>query len=385
MRDELDPPGLDARETGVSFVWFWTFWHWSKESYRAGALLDGPVHGMAGHWDEWYTHEATDAERRAIEDAGHSLDAQRRFISWLVRRWAADARWRDERPPARFVLGQLAGLAPFDGWSTFARYRTAWHVPGVSAVVLAEDSPGAPADVRKVEALCIPADPGVVAPSVVAEGFSVDASELRAMRAAVEGLLGGRSLALLVATWLAAGRRPYPRPLGALLALGWLVVAALAAWLLVGPDPGSRLHAVATTLALLWGALVAAGAGVAAVLATQAWRQGRAWRALLARSELRLRMDGGLTLIGGSAGLPFALNALLGVTRAGPRVRVRSWLWRRGSATRAPAPSRRSPPRSPRRRCLHRASRRSRRTCASASPPGATRCAGIAAAASRTR
>lgn len=49
MRGEHGAPR--ARENGVGYVWFWTFWHWSKEGWRAGTVLDGPVHGMAGHWD----------------------------------------------------------------------------------------------------------------------------------------------------------------------------------------------------------------------------------------------------------------------------------------------------------------------------------------------
>jgi hypothetical protein len=40
-------------------------------------------------------------------------------------------------------------------------------------------------------------------------------------------------------------------------------------------------------------------------------------------------MDGGLTLIGGSAGLPFALNTLFAIYRASPDARPDTWLWRR--------------------------------------------------------
>ena len=36
----------------MRFVWFWTFWHWSKESYRSGSLLRSPLHGIGSHWDE---------------------------------------------------------------------------------------------------------------------------------------------------------------------------------------------------------------------------------------------------------------------------------------------------------------------------------------------
>jgi hypothetical protein len=42
----------------MRFVWFWTFWHWSKESFRSGHLLRSPLQGVGGHWDEWFQHEA---------------------------------------------------------------------------------------------------------------------------------------------------------------------------------------------------------------------------------------------------------------------------------------------------------------------------------------
>ena len=54
----------------MRFVWFWTFWHWSKESFREGSLLRDPLHGIASHWDEWYQHEASENDRAAIKDIG---------------------------------------------------------------------------------------------------------------------------------------------------------------------------------------------------------------------------------------------------------------------------------------------------------------------------
>jgi len=41
-----------------------TFWHWSKESFREGSLLSGPLHGIGSHWDEWYRHEASGGTRK---------------------------------------------------------------------------------------------------------------------------------------------------------------------------------------------------------------------------------------------------------------------------------------------------------------------------------
>lgn len=45
--------------------------------------------------------------------------------------------------------------------------------------------------------------------------------------------------------------------------------------------------------------------------------------------QVRLRMNGGLSVHGGSAGLAFCLNDLLAAYRSHPRVANRSWLWER--------------------------------------------------------
>jgi len=60
-----------------------------------------------------------------------------------------------------------------------------------------------------------------------------------------------------------------------------------------------------------------------------AWRAGRVLKTRLENSQVRLRMNGGLTLKGGSAGLPFCLNILSSLYRAFPRDAQRSWLWQR--------------------------------------------------------
>lgn len=308
-------------------IWFWSFWHWSTEGFRADALLRGPIQGIGGHWDEWYRHEASIEERHAIDETGRTARGQREFIAWLVRHWAREAQWRGEHPPARFVLGQLASLAPFDAWHAFDRYRTEYGVGGIAAVVLEEGSQGEAADVRHVEAIALPADGDSTSLPVVAEGFTADATDLRTVRDATRNVLRGRGLALLIALWTAFGRRPYPTSVAVMLASGWVVAAALIVRLLVGPDPGTSLRVLAASLAALWGMLVISGLAVVGAVAVQAWRHGRRCAERLDRSQLRLRMEGGLSLVGGSAGLPFCINALVSVLRT--RSARQSWLWNR--------------------------------------------------------
>jgi hypothetical protein len=312
----------------MPFIWFWTFWHWSAESYRAGALLRGPIHGMGGHWDEWFRHEASAEDRRAIHALSASPRRQRQFVAWLVRHWATTAEWHGQRPSARFALAQLADLAPFDRWPAFARYRAGFGTGGVSAVVLAEHSPGDANDVRVVEALLVPRDPDAGAPAVVPHGFAVDAGEVATARQAVLGLLRGRGLVRLLLRWILVGRRPHRPVLGAVLACGWLGVCALIVVLAIGPDPGDRVVPLAAALLLVWSALALAAVTVLVVVTVQAWRTGRGLGARLDTSQLRLRMDGGLTLIGGSAGAAFCLNTLRALHHDA-RGLPRSWLWRR--------------------------------------------------------
>ena len=308
-------------------LWFWSFWHWTTEGFRTAALLRSPVQGIGGHWDEWYRHEASVEERRAIDETGHTARGQREFIAWLVRYWAREAQWHGQRPSARFVLGQLASLAPFDTWHAFDRYRTEYGVGGIAAVVLDEGSQGEAPDVRHVEAMALPANGDSTAPSVVAEGFTADATDLRTVRDATKNLLRGRGLLILLGLWTAVGRRPYPAAVAAVLALGWLVAAALIVRLLLGPDPGASLGVLAASLAALWVVLVVSGLAVIGTVSVQAWREGRRCAERLDRSQLRLRMEGGLSLVGGSAGLPFCINALVSVLRTGSA--RRSWLWNR--------------------------------------------------------
>jgi hypothetical protein len=310
------------------FVWFWTFWHWTRESFRDGALLRSPLHGIGSHWDEWYRHEASAGEREAIERAGRTEPAQRQFIAWLLRRWAVEAAGPG-RQQAYFMVSQLARQEPFTRWKAFGRFQGTYGVTGVSAVVLGEKSPGGSDDVRSIEAVALPVESAGSGPRIIAEGFTPDGAELNLAQQAAANLLGGRGLLGFLALWLVSGRRPGSRWSHALLIAGWLVVGVGFVSLLVGPDPRGALVPVCAILAGLWALLVLHALGVAAVEGTRAWWQGRLMAAELQRSQVRVRMEGGLHLQGASAGLAVCLNTLLALVRAGPPVAHRSWLWQR--------------------------------------------------------
>lgn len=311
------------------FVWFWSFWYWCTESYSAGALLRTPLHSIASHWDEWYRFEASDADRDTIDRMADDPRLQRRFIGWLIRHWGREARWEGERLPMRFVLAQLAQVSPFDHWPGFASYRDVRAARGISAVVLGEDSAGNDADVRAMEAVAIPQDLDPAAPAVIADGFTSDAADLDTAHAATRQLLGGRGLLRLLLAWTLIGRRPLTTVPTLLLIGGWILVAGLLVWLRFGVDPGAQLVPLTLILVGVWGALVATALTVWAWTCLRAARLARAWRRQLDHAQVYLRMSGGLTLIGGSAGVPFALNILLAVTRVAPDAPNRSWLWRR--------------------------------------------------------
>jgi hypothetical protein len=311
----------------MSFVWFWTFWHWSKESFREGSLLRSPLHGIGGHWDEWFRHEASEADHAAIAKTGRSEAAQRQFISWLLRHWAGETELRANRPARRFVLGQMAQVEPFKDWAAFEKYHASYGLGGISAVVLAEGSSGKPEDVRPVEALALGLDP--TASAVVAEGFQADSLELETPRGAVASLLCGKGFLIFLTLWLAAGKRAYPPWLKIVLGLGWMAVAGLILYLLAGPEPGEYLCFLSGALVALWSGLLLAATTHGATQAFRAWQQGRKWVARLEQSQVRLRMNGGLTIKGDSAGLPFCLNTLHSLYRADARAERRSWLWER--------------------------------------------------------
>jgi hypothetical protein len=113
------------------------------------------------------------------------------------------------------------------------------------------------------------------------------------------------------------------------LTIAWLGVGGLIIRLLTGADPGSRLLPILSLLFVLWAALVLTGLGVASGEVLKAWVAGRQLRMRLEAHQTRLRINGGLSLQGGSAGLAFCLNTLLATYRAHPHGATRSWLWDR--------------------------------------------------------
>jgi hypothetical protein len=311
----------------MPFLWFWTFWHWSRESFREGSLLRDPLHGVGGHWDEWYRHQASDDERGAIEETGRSESSQRAFIEWLTEYWRVEADPSGNQLSARFVLSQLALLPPFDGWTAFAAHRDSYGLTGVHAVVLAEESRGEHSDVRPLQVVTLP-DESRVATDIVTEGFQADAADLVGPREAAIGLLGGKALLHLLIRWIASGRRPYSRWLDWVLALGWVAVASIIVWLLVGPEPGELLPLWFAGLLALWLGLLGTALFTVARQINLAVKEGQALATKLRHSDVRVRMNAGLMLKGGSAGLAYSFNMLLAVFRAYPTLASRSWLWR---------------------------------------------------------
>lgn len=308
----------------MRFVWFWTFWHWSRESHRDGSLLRTPLEGMASHWDEWYRHEASVDDLASIEALGGSESSQRQFVRWIMRHWFRETEWRYNRLVARFVLTQLALVPPFNGWRAFSRLAGSGGLGGVSAVVLAEGSEGSAGDVRQIEPFLLPAGTGS---PIVADGFQAEPADLETPHQAAASLLSGKGFLCFLALWCFGGRRPYPIWLKGLLGLAWLAVGAMILRLLYGPEPGEGLRGTAQSLLLLWSGLLLAGLGQAAWQGVRGWLAGRRWSACLKDGQVRLRMAGGLTLKGGSAGLAYCLNVLLSLYRSRPQAARRAWLW----------------------------------------------------------
>src|SRR3954470_10271293 len=100
----------------MRFLWFWAFWHWSQESFQAGALLNEPLEDIGSHWDEWLLREASDAEREAIERTSNSPADRQAFLLWVIRRWSRQTNFAGNRHATRFVLHQLAARRPFVAW-----------------------------------------------------------------------------------------------------------------------------------------------------------------------------------------------------------------------------------------------------------------------------
>src|SRR6267378_1242112 len=238
----------------MRFVWFWTFWHWSKEGFRAGSLLRSPLHGIGSHWDEWFRHEASENDRHSVDEVGRTESSQREFIAWLLHCWAQETGLRAKGVARHFVLEQLGQFSPFKEWAGFGKYRENYGVGGIPAVVLAEESPGESDDIRPVEAIALTAD--ATAPVVVTDGFQVDATELETSRSAAISLLRGKGLLIFLGLWITGGQRPYSRWLRIGLRLGWLAVAGLILFLVLGPDPGEQLVLITGALLALWGGLM---------------------------------------------------------------------------------------------------------------------------------
>jgi hypothetical protein len=316
------------------FVWFWTFWHWSKDSFREGSLLRGPIPGIGGHWDEWHRHEASHSEREAIEAIGKSEKDQRKFIAWLIRHWAVEEGFGRNRSLIRFALHQLANVPPFKQWRAFEKYRHGYASGGVAAIVLAENSLGESEDVRAVETVALPSDH--TGQHLVTEGFRAESAEMEIPRRAAASALSGRGLVHFVVLWALAGRRSYPRWFSSILSFAWLAVAGLIIYLWAGPDPGTHLRLFLGALTGLWAGLVLVAAVTVGLESVRAWRVGRRLGDQLANSQFRIRMNGGFTLKGASAGLPFCLNILTAVHRSSARSSRRSWLWQSFFANASP-------------------------------------------------
>ena len=312
----------------MRFIWFWTFWHWSRESFREGAVLRGPLHGIGGHWDEWFQHEAVETDLRAIVRTGETEAGQREFIQWITDVWAKEIEHQENPSVARFVLTQLANLPPFTRWESLSDCRSGYGQRGVSAIILADGSSGEAGDVRPIESILLPAESGASSPKVVTEGFRADSSDLESPRRAALDVLGGRGLVALLALWAVVGRRPYPFWVRVVLTVGWMAAAWLILRLLFGTEPGNVLVSMSASLVILVAVLGSMELFSLLWHCGAAWRHGRRLFQRLRDGHLRWRMAGGFKIEGGSAGLPFCLNTLLAASRAGATESRGSWIWK---------------------------------------------------------
>jgi len=164
---------------------------------------------------------------------------------------------------------------------------------------------------------------------VLIEDFHAEREDVETPRNAAESLLCGKGLLVFLALWIASGRRPYPPWVKAVLFLGWLGTAFLILFLLLGRDPAEHLNQAVAALVGLWSVLVLTALTSVVIQGFRAWRAGKYWRGQLKQNQVRLKMAGGLTLNGSSAGLPFCLNMLHSAYRAWPRAANESWIWRR--------------------------------------------------------
>ncbi|MBE2214579.1 MAG: hypothetical protein IAE82_11965 [Opitutaceae bacterium] len=286
------------------------------------------MHGLAGHWDEWYRHVASEDDRSAIAAIGRSEHAQSALIDWISSAWTNEVESRDHAEVPRFVLAQLAHVPPFDRWYAFAPFRTGYGCATISAVVVAEQSQGEASDVRRLEAVLLPPDPDTSASRVVGDGFCAESTDLEAARQASIGTLKGRGLAILLALWLVGGRRGYSRITNTAVTVGWLAAVGLIVRLLWGPEPGASLEGIVAVLSGLVGALLLTQGTLLGRECWRTWRRGRRLAGRLVHGQVRLSMSGGLTVKGASAGLPFCLGMLLAAYRSEKDASSDAGLWR---------------------------------------------------------
>lgn len=313
----------------VRYIWFWSFWHWSRESHRAGMLLKRPLEGLAVHWDEWYRHEASARERDEIERLRDSAAEQQAFLDWLEQTWSREAVAHHSAALAAYVWRELRRVEPFVDWPAVVAVRAADDERGIAAVILAEVSAGTADDVVPIDAILLPGEIETDEGAVVAENFEAEPGDLENSRQAVLGLLRGRQRWSVAWRWLLLGQRDYRRGLAFTLLAGWGAVALGLAWLLVGPDPGEQLPWLAGGLVSVWCGLVLVALITHGRELRRFFRAGRRMATGFAAAQVRLRLPARFKLKGGSAGLAFGLSSLRAMRRAWPELSERSWLWRR--------------------------------------------------------
>ena len=316
----------------MEFAWFWEFWHRCKESARDGNLQRA-IHEIGSHWTEWYSWEARPAEKLALALLGANVPAQRRFVQWLMRRWARDEKWLDHhRRAARFVLFQLAQRAPFDNWVTLRPYRDGYPTRSYRAITLPANNTGTVANVNFLQAVAIPREKSEDV--IISEDFSRTrpkqvASAVDDAWLAARSLLGGTGLVGFLTLWLLLGRRPYPRLRRVVLGVLWTVIGALILFLWRGPDQGAELVRWIWTLLTLCSLVILWNFVETSACILSAVRHGRTLARLLEASQIRLRLPPGINVSEpGSLGLPVCFSILVAIYDANPELARKSRIWR---------------------------------------------------------
>lgn len=313
---------MDAR-----YHWFWSFWHWCREGHRTGMLLESPLEDLGSHWEEWYTHEAGDNEKAAIEAIAEDPQLQTGFIAWLEAVWQQEAFETTNHLVVPYVLGELHGLAPFSDWRALKAGALLPRELGVAAVVLAEGSQGEASDVRPLETLVLSERGRTRQGRSITKGFHIPPAELEHVRSAVESLFVGPARRRLFFRWWLTLSDEDRSWRGWLEGCGWACVAGGVLLLLYGPDPGALLPGLALGLVSVWLYLVVA----ALFRVVRSWRRfsaaGRELADRLRTATIHFGMECALTVKGGSAGLAFGLGVLRAIGRAWPDVAGKSLVW----------------------------------------------------------